>query len=109
MEMKNKNTSIKKISKNQLFKNRIIINPDDLKEKFPNILKKEIEALCDLFDEDKFKIKNDFDRKHCKEFLKEKDKCLQAINLDDTLSENNDDENSEVLNNISTKFTFGRR
>ena len=106
--MKNKNTATKKISKNQLFKNRIIINPDDLKEKFPNILEKESGALRDLFNEDKFKIKNDFDRKHCKEFLKEKDKCLQAINLDDTLSENNDDENSEVLNNISTKFTFGR-
>ena len=108
MQMKNKKAPTKKMSKNQLFKNRIIINPDDLKEKLPNILEKENEALCDLFDEDKFKIKNDFDRKHCKEFLKEKDKCLEAINLDDNLSEN-EDENIEVVNNISTKFTFGRR
>ena len=106
--MKNKNISTKVIPKNELFKNKVIINPDNLKEKFSSMFETETEAFNDLFDKNKFKIKNDFDRKHCKEFLKEKDKCLQAINLDDTLSENNDDENSEVLNNISTKFTFGR-
>ena len=56
----------------------------------------------------KFKIRNDFDRKHSKEFLKEKDECLKTMDLNDSLSEN-DDENDQVLNNISTKFTFGRR
>ena len=106
--MKNKNISTKVISKNELFKNKVIINPDNLKEKFSSMFETEIEAFNDLFDKNKFKIKNDFDRKHCKEFLKEKDKCLEAINLDDNLSEN-EDENIEVVNNISTKFTFGRR
>ena len=106
--MKNKNISTKVIPKNELFKNKVIINPDNLKEKFSSMFETEIGALYDLFDKNKFKIKNDFDRKHCKEFLKEKDKCLEAINLDDNLSEN-EDENIEVVNNISTKFTFGRR
>ena len=106
--MKNKNISTKVIPKNELFKNKVIINPDNLKEKFSSMFETEIGALNDLFDKNKFKIKNDFDRKHCKEFLKEKDKCLEAINLDDNLSEN-EDENIEVVNNISTKFTFGRR
>ena len=106
--MKNKNISTKVISKNELFKKKVIINPDNLKEKFSSMFETEIGAFNDLFDKNKFKIKNDFDRKHCKEFLKEKDKCLEAINLDDNLSEN-EDENIEVVNNISTKFTFGRR
>ena len=107
--MKNKNSSTEKISKNELFKNRIIISPEDLKEKFSSMNSIETGLFSDLFDANKFKIRNDFDRKHSKEFLKEKDECLQAINLNDTLSENDDDENNEVLNNISTKFTFGRR
>ena len=106
--MKNKNISTKVIPKNELFKNKVIINPDNLKEKFSSMFETETEAFNDLFDKNKFKIKNDFDRKHCKEFLKEKDKCLQAIDLDDSLSES-EDENIEVVNNISTKFTFGRR
>ena len=108
MQMENKNTPTNKTSKNQLFKNRVIISPDNLKEKFPNIVGTEKRALNDLFDEDKFKIRNDFDRKHCKEFLKEKYKCLESINLNDTISENDDDEKNEVLNKISSKFTFGR-
>ena len=107
--MKNKNSSTEKISKNELFKNRIIISPEDLKEKFSSMNSIETGLFSGLFDSNKFKIRNDFDRKHSKEFLKEKDECLQAINLNDTLSENDDDENNEVLNNISTKFTFGRR
>ena len=106
--MKNKNISTKVIPKNELFKNKVIINPDNLKEKFSSMFETEIGALNDLFDKNKFKIKNDFDRKHCKEFLKEKDKCLQAINLNDTSFENSDNENSEVLNNISTNFSFCR-
>ena len=106
--MKNKNSSTEKISKNELFKKRIIISPEDLKEKFSSMSSIETGVINDLFEENKFNIRNDFDRKHSKEFLKEKDECLQTINLNDTLSEN-DDENNEVLNNISTKFTFGRR
>ena len=109
MQMKNKNSYNENISKNELFKNRIIISPEDLNEKFPSMSSIKTGMFSDLFEENKFKIRNDFDRKHSKEFLKEKDECLQTINLNDTLSENDDDENNEVLNNISTKFTFGRR
>ena len=108
--MKNKNSSTDKISKNELFGNRIIISPEDLKEKFPSMRSIETGMFSDLFEENKFKIRNDFDRKHSNEFLKEKDECLKIINLNDTLSENDDDdENEQVLNNISTKFTFGHR
>ena len=57
-----------------------------------------------LFNEKKFKIRNDFDRKHSKKFLKEKDKCLEPIVVDDFLF---DDEKIETLNKISSKFTFG--
>ena len=105
--MKNKNSSTEKILKNELFKNRIIISPEDLEEKYPSMYSIETGVLGDLFEENKFKIKNDFDRKHSKEFLKEKDECLKAINLNDILSENVDDGNEQVVNNISTKFTFG--
>ena len=106
--MKNKNSSTEKILKNDLFKNRIIISPEDLEEKYPSMYSIETGVLGDLFEENKFKIRNDFDRKHSKEFLKEKDECLKTMDLNDSLSEN-DDENDQVLNNISTKFTFGRR
>ena len=108
MQMKNKNSLSEKNSKNQLFKNRVIISPDDLAEKFASMRSIEHGIFNDLFDENKFKIRNDFDRKHSKEFLKEKDECLKTMDLNDSLSEN-DDENDQVLNNISTKFTFGRR
>ena len=108
--MKNKNSSLEKISKNELFKNKIIISPEDFKKKFSSMNSIETGVFSDLFDANKFKIRNDFDRKHSKQFLKEKDECLQTILLNDTFSENDDDdENNEVLNNISTKFTFGRR
>ena len=105
MQMKNKNSLSEKNSKNQLFKNRVIISPDDLAEKFASMRSIEHGIFNDLFDENKFKIRNDFDRKHCKEFLKEKDESLKLVNLDDSLSD--DDEESEVLNRISSKFTFG--
>ena len=113
--MKNKCISTKIISKNELFKNTIIISSDDLKEKLQNIIEIEkktaqsniqySQMFNDLFEENKFKIRNDFDRKHCNEFLKEKDESLKLVNLDDSLSD--DDEESEVLNRISSKFTFG--
>ena len=108
MQMKNKNSSSDNIPKNEFFKNRVIATPDDLKEKFQSMHSIETGIFSDLFDKNKFKIRNDFDRNHCKEFLKEKDECLQTMDLNDSLSEN-DDENEQVVNNISTKFTFGRR
>ena len=65
MKMESKNTS-KKISKNQLFKNKVIINYDDLYKKSPSILESENEIIQSknqhnqifnsLFDENKFKI-----------------------------------------------------
>ena len=115
MQMKGKNTFTEKISKNQLFKKKIITNPDDLKKILSNVLEIEKETarsntqynqmFKDLFDENKFKIRNDFDRKHSKVFLNEKDIFLRSINLDDFLSD--EDENTEFLNRISSKFTFG--
>ena len=117
MQAKSKPISTKIIPKNQLFKNPVIIDPDDLKEKLSNAAGAQSEIvesnnhynqmLNVLFDENKFKIRNDFDRRHSKEFLKEKDLCLQSINLDESLLEN-DDENEEVLNRVSSKFTFGQ-
>ena len=109
--MKNYYTSAKTISKNQFFKDRVILNPGELKEKLSSVHENEKEAFYfqkfnDLFDENKFKIRNDFDSEHSKEFLEEKEKYLQPINLDNTFSED-DDDNSEVLNRISSKFTFG--
>ena len=115
MQAKNKNTFTKAISKNQLFKKKIILRPDDLKEKLRNLFESKNETIQSnyqynkmlrvLFDENKFKIRNDFDRKHSKEFLYEKDKCLRPIGLDDYLFD--DDEKIETLNKISSKFTFG--
>ena len=35
----------------------------------------------------KFKISNKFDRSHCRNFLEEKDKCLESIIVDDRLPE----------------------
>ena len=109
MQMKTKNTSTEKKMKNQLFKNKVIIKYDDLKEKLASILESENETVQSndqynqmlnvLFDENKFKIKNEFDYK---EFLKEKLKYLQPMNLDD-----DDDEKNEVLNRIPSNFTFG--
>ena len=109
------NTSIEEIPKNNLFKNKVIISYDDFQKKLSSILETENETIISnnqysemvnvLFDENKFKIKNDFDSKHCKKFLKEKEKCLRTINLNDSLL--NDDEKIECLNRISPKFTFG--
>ena len=112
METEKKNSPDKKISKNQLFKKRVIINPDELKEQLSEIesnqsTKQYNESLYNLFDEDKFTIRDDFDRNHCKEFLKEKDKFLQPIKFDEFLCED-DNEKIEVYNRISPKFTFGR-
>ena len=113
MQAKNKNTSAKIISKNQLFKNKVILRSDVLKEKLQNLFESESRAIKSnihlyevLFDKNKFKIRNDFDRKHSKEFLKEKDKCLKPVDLDDFLS---DDEKIDTLNKISSKFTFGHQ
>ena len=109
MQTKNNSKSTKKSSKNQLFKDTIIISADEFKQKLPNLVESEIESnnqiFHDLFDENKIKIKNDFDRKHCKEFLTEKDKYLQTIDLDDSLPD--EDENTEVLKRSPTTFTFG--
>ena len=117
MQAKTFNTSIEPKLKNQLFKKKVIMNYNDLKEKLSSIFESESEKtgqnnhyskmLIALFDVNKFKIRNDFDRKHCKEFLKEKDKYLQPLNLDDSLSD--DDEEIGAINRISSKFTFGRR
>ena len=111
--MKSKKTS-GKLSKNQLFKNKVIINYDDLKNKLSSIIGSEDETVqsniqCSqmlniLFDENKFQFKNNFDRKHCKKFLKEKLQYLEPMNLDDSLSEN---EKGEILTTITSKFTFG--
>ena len=113
MQTKNKITSTEKISKNQLFKKTVMVNPDDLIKILPNLTEKKTvqsnnqynQMFKDLFDENKFKIRNDFDRKHSKEFLNEKDICLRPMNLDDFLSD--EDEKIETLNRISSKFTFG--
>ena len=113
MQTKNKITSTEKISKNKLFKKTVMVNPDDLIKILPNLTEKKTvqsnnqynQMFKDLFDENKFKIRNDFDRKHSKEFLNEKDICLRPMNLDDFLSD--EDEKIETLNRISSKFTFG--
>ena len=115
MQKKNKNKPIEKKMKNQLFKNKVIISPDELKEKLSSILGSENETarpniqnnkiLNDLFDENKFKIRNDFDSDHCEEFLEEKEKYLRPMNLDNSLSD--EDEKTDVVNRISSKFTFG--
>ena len=113
MQTKSKNTSTEKIMKNQLFKKTVMVNPDDLIKILPNLTEKKTaqsnnqynQMFKDLFDENKFKIRNDFDRKHSKEFLNEKDKYLRPVNLDDFLSD--EDEKIETLNRISSKFTFG--
>ena len=112
--MKNKNISIEKESKNQLFKSKVIINHDDLKKKLSSVLGSENETNKSdnqynqmfniLFDKNKFKIRNDFDGEHCDDFLHEKLKYLQPVNLDDSLS---DDRKIEYVNRISPKFTFG--
>ena len=58
--------------------------------------------------EKKFKISNKFDKKHSEKFLKEKDKFLEIVELDDKLPE--EIEESPIYN-ISTigllDFTFG--
>ena len=115
MQMKTKNTSSQKKSKNLSFKNKVIINHDDLKEKLLNKLVSENEVfqsnnqynqmLNILFDENKFKITNEFDGKHSNDFLYEKLKYLQPMDLDDSLSD--DDQKIEYLNRLSSKFTFG--
>ena len=115
MKTKTKYISTKTISKNKLLKNKVIINPDNFYEKLSSILETENETIqsniqCNqmfkiLFDENKFKIRNDFDREHSKVFLDEKDKCLQPINLDNSFS---DDDKIETINRISSKFTFGQ-
>ena len=114
--MKNKDTSKKKVVKNQSFKSKVIINYDDFEKKFPNIIgiENEITQLNNqynktfhvLFNKDKFKIRNDFDSEHSNEFLKEKEKYLQPVNLDGSLSDD-DEEEKDILNRISPKFTFG--
>ena len=114
MQMKNKNIPIEKKTKNKLSKNKILISNDSLKKKFPNEYESEKEKLQSnnqynkmlniLFDENKFNIRNEFDRKHCKEFLKEKFKYLQPMNLDDSV-----DEKVGNLNRLSSKFTFGNQ
>ena len=116
MQAKTRNISTNKKSKNKLFKKKVIINPDDLKKMSPNVFmtKKEItqqnykynQMYNILFNKNKFKMKNDFDKKHSKIILNEKDKYLQPVNLDDSLSDE-EDENVDVLNRISGKFTFG--
>ena len=108
-------SSIEEIPKNNLFKSKVIISYDDFQKKLSSILETENETIITnnqynkmvnvLFDENKFKIRNDFDSKHCKKFLKEKEKSFQPINLNDSLL--NDDEKIECLNRISPKFTFG--
>ena len=115
MEKKNKNITIKEVPKNNLFKNKVIISYDDFQKKLSSILETENETFLSnnqynqminvLFDENKFKIRNDFDSKHCKKFLKEKEKSFQPINLNDTIFDGN--EKIEYLNRISSKFTFG--
>ena len=117
MKERNENTYTKITSKNQLFKKKVIIKPDDLKKILPNVFETEKDTIRsntqynqifnDLFDENKFKIRNDFDKKHSKVFLNEKDLYLQSINLDDYLSD--EDEDVEFLNRISPKFTFGHQ
>ena len=116
MQVKNKSTSTKIIPKNKLLKEKGIISTEELKEDLPSILESKNETVHpvnpydqmfdDLFDENKFKMRNDFDRKHCKEFLKEKDKCLKPIKLDDEFFLDGD-ENDDVVNRITPKFTFG--
>ena len=113
MQTKSKNSSTEKITKNQLFKKKVILNPDDLKKILTNETEKKTaqsnnqynQVFKDLFNENKFKIRNDFDRKHSKEFLNEKDQYLRPLNIDDFLSDK--DEKIETLNRISSKFTFG--
>ena len=110
-----KSTCIEKISKNQLFKNKVIIKYDDLKDKLSSILESDKETdesnnksnnlFNVLFEENKFQFKNDFDKEHCKVFLKEKIKYLQPMDLEDSLSE--EDEKIEILKRTPTKFTFG--
>ena len=114
--MKTKDTFKKKVMKNQLFKNKVIINHDDFEKIFPNIIGIENEITQSnnqynktfhvLFNKDKLKISNDFDSEHCNEFLKEKEKYLRPINLDSSLSD--DEEEKDILNRISPKFTFGQ-
>ena len=70
--MKNYYTSAKTISKNQFFKDRVILNPGELKEKLSSVHENEKEAFY-----------------------------IQKFNA------LFDDDNSEVLNRISSKFTFG--
>lgn len=62
------------------------------------------ETFSEFFDVHKFKIRNDYNRKKCKEFLKEKDICLQEIDLDDEIP---DEVRIVGAKRSSTKFTFG--
>lgn len=81
-------------------------NNNNLSDKFEAEDEKELiqnnnyEMFSEFFDENKFQMRNDFNRKKCEEFLKEKDICLQNFNLDDKIPE-------EALQRSSTQFTFG--
>ena len=116
MQTKNKKANIKKLPKNRLIKKKIKNDKDDIKKKIQNNIpeaeneigqsdKEFIQMIKILFNKNKFKIRNDFDREHCKEFLKEKEKYFQQINLNDSLSD--EGEESGIKNRILTKFTFG--
>ena len=115
MDNKIKNTNTKKISKKKLFKKTLIIENVDLQGILSNIPESENDSIHSnnknnemynvLFEENKFKIRDDFDNKHCIEFLQEKEKYFQPMNLDDSISDNA--EKTEVLKRTPTKFTFG--
>ena len=56
----------------------------------------------------KFKISNKFDKKHSEKLLKEKDKYLKVVELDDRLSDESEGNSENKLSNIDPlNITFG--
>ena len=56
----------------------------------------------------KFQICNKFDKKHSKKFLKEKDKCLEAIEIDEKLIEKIEENRIYKITKIDPlNITFG--
>ena len=66
------------------------------------------EKIGKMFDRQKFKISSEFNQKNSKIFLKDKDECMKAEVLDDTIP-NNSNKNSKlstIIKNSNIKNSF---
>ena len=75
--------------------------------KLTNIIQKDLllGKLPVFFDKKKFKLSDKFDAKNSKYFLKKKDKCLEKINLCDTIDANEKKYNSKTKNKRKKNMT----